>query len=100
MSLAIGCPPNPAYLASTPRVDPVGLARKRRESLDLRATSTSQPQRSSVSWTNRAPFIDSIAARTGARMPALHTACESRQPIAVRRRCADLDALAALIQQQ
>ena len=28
------------------------------------ATSTSQPQRSSVSCTNRAPFIDSIAART------------------------------------
>ena len=29
------------------------------------ATSTSQPQRSSVSWTKRAPFIDSTAACTG-----------------------------------
>jgi hypothetical protein len=28
------------------------------------ATSTSQPHRSSVSCTNRTPFIDSIAART------------------------------------
>jgi hypothetical protein len=29
------------------------------------AISTAQPQRSSVSCTNRAPFIDSIAADTG-----------------------------------
>ena len=54
------------------------------------ATSTSQPQRSSVSCTNRAPFIDSIAARTAAEARdatrrAARTRAAHRRPAAPRR---------------
>ena len=55
-------------------------------------TSTSQPSRSSVSCTNRAPFIDSIAARTatGPWRNCVKRA-NPRRPSTVRRRRADLD---------
>jgi hypothetical protein len=46
------------------------------------ATSTSQPSSSSVSCTNRAPFIDSITART---RPALTRATRMAQAVRIRR---------------
>jgi hypothetical protein len=45
-------------------VDPIGLARQRRQALDLLSVGTSHPSSSSVSRTNRAPVIDSITPRT------------------------------------
>jgi hypothetical protein len=61
-----------AQLGQDPGVDPVGLARQRRQPLTFCASAiwTSHPASSSWSCTNRAPFIDSIAATTGSPNPA------------------------------
>ena len=53
-----------------------------------------------MSWTNRAPVIDSIAARTADRPKApLDTTREAIQAVGVGRHRTDLDALPALIEQ-
>jgi hypothetical protein len=64
-------------LSQHPRVDPVGLAGQWGQALDRlpSAIRTSHPASSSWSCTNRAPFIDSIAATTGSPSSA---SCRAR----------------------
>ena len=79
-------------LGQHPGVDPVGLARQRRQRLrPLRISDPHIPARSS-SWscTKRAPFIDSITANTARHRPVDAPAA---QPVRVGRRRARGDQL-------
>jgi hypothetical protein len=62
------------------------------------AISTCQPASSSRSCTNRAPFIDSIAARIGSRCP-IESSRQAEQAVGIRRCGTNLDGRALTAKQ-